>query len=245
MFLCGSWSPLTNLAQTFQVCHLCNLIVPAIFFSLHTHNYRCKPQAETLTKPRDSWVQCCLGSLLVLHVLYTSQVHFALLSWIANTSLSTFYWDFLMKWSWNVTWSIHWPIIVGVKLWFATCFIHTPLKVAPGKVLHTPLHSPRDDSAHLHRMMSPLASATRIKSRALDTVFLQSVLTVGSHHFTWYLKSVIAAILKPNNWRHSGNRRSVDQAIVCPSSKVAFDSYFPRTSTRPQTNPTSFDFLFP
>ena len=46
----------------------------------------------------------------------------------------------------------------------AESFIHTPLKVAPGKALHTPLHSLRDDSAHLHRMSSPSASTTRIKA---------------------------------------------------------------------------------
>ena len=57
--------------------------------------------------------------------------------------------------------------------------------------------------------------------------------------FTWYLNSVIAAMLQPNNWRHSGDGWGVDQAIVCPSCQVAFDFYLPRTSTRNQTNPTT------
>ena len=44
-------------------------------------------------------------------------------------------------------------------------FSHTSLKVAPGKAKQVSPHSSRSDSAHLHRMMSPLASSTKKKKK--------------------------------------------------------------------------------
>ena len=37
---CGSWRPLTNLTQTFRVCHLCTFNVAAIFFRGHPYIWR-------------------------------------------------------------------------------------------------------------------------------------------------------------------------------------------------------------
>lgn len=64
--------------------------------------------------------------------------------------------------------------------------------------------------------------------------------TMFKEFLTRYLNGVITIPLQPNNWGHSGDGRSVDQAIVCPSSQVSFNSNFPRgVPTIVESNPTA------
>ena len=46
----GSWRPLTNLAQTFRVCHLCTFNVAAIFFWVHPYIWRTTVCHNTIAK---------------------------------------------------------------------------------------------------------------------------------------------------------------------------------------------------
>lgn len=93
-------------------------------------------------------------------------------------------------------------------------FTFTSLNIALGKALQTPAHSPWDDSAHLHRMMSPLASVTINKSRVI-----RSVTTLfHNFHLILALPGISIVWLQPYCSRTTGGIVEMGEELIKPLS---------------------------
>ena len=93
-------------------------------------------------------------------------------------------------------------------------FTFTSLNVALGKALQTPAHSPWDDSAHLHRTMSPLASVTINKSRVINSYCIIPQLTI----LMLALPGISIVWLQPYCSRTTGGIVEMGEELIKPLS---------------------------
>ena len=111
-------------------------------------------------------------------------------------------------------------------------FTFTSLNVALGKVLQTPEHSLWDDTAHLHRTMSPLASVTMNKSRVINSYCIIPQLTI----IMLALPGISTVWLQPYCSRTTGGIVEMGDVLIKPLSVLRVR--FPLTLTSQDPPPT-------